>query len=304
MSRRPFICAIFAAVLLAPTGRAASPDAIDLWPEGVPGLRADATPEKVAGGRAWNVHHPYMVVYPAPAEKAVGTAVVVCPGGGYTFLAIENNGTTVARWLNSVGITAFVLHYRLQEYGHPAPLQDVLRALRLVRSRASEFGVKANRIGVFGASAGGHLAACAATMYDDPEGRTGAPLDAVSARPDFAALLYPLITMQGPEAHAGSLRALLGDHPTPELARRLSAELRVTRDTPPTFIVHTEEDQSVPVENSLVFYRALCAAGVPAEMHLWQKGAHGFGMDKNAGEVSTWPDRWEEWLRANGWLTR
>jgi acetyl esterase/lipase/type 1 glutamine amidotransferase len=287
-----------------PISRADGPEPakIDLWPEGVPGFHADATPEKIADGRAWNIHHPYLSAYPAPLGKRAQTAVIICPGGGYTYLAIDNNGTNIAAWLNTLGISAYVLHYRLQEYGHPAPLRDVLRAIRMVRSRAVEFGVKPDRVGVFGASAGGHLAACAATMYDDPEGRTGAELDKVSARPDFTALLYPLITMTGPYVHAVSVKALLGANPPPGLAERLSAERRVTKDTPPVFIAHTEEDKSVLVENSLMFYQALRTAGVPVEMHLWAKGAHGFGMRKDIGEASTWPDRCEEWLRANGWL--
>ncbi len=309
------VISIFAAVLLIPASvigadAAVRPDlpsvnarTIDLWPEGVPGIRADATPERIADGRASNIHHPYLVAFPAPADKAVKTAVVICPGGGYTYLAIQNNGTVVAEWLNTIGISAYVLHYRLQEYGHPAPLRDVLRAIRVIRSRAEEFGVAPSRIGVFGASAGGHLAACAATMFDDPAGKTGGALDGVSARPDFVALLYPLITMRGPYAHPGSVKALLGANPPAELAERMSAELRVTKDTPPTFLVHTEEDSSVPVENSLMFYQALRAAGVPVEMHLWPKGQHGFGMQKDIGEASTWPSRWEDWMRANGWLT-
>src|SRR5258708_6778399 len=139
--------------------RAAAPIKIDLWPEGVPGLRADATPEKIENARASNVHHPYMEVFPAAADTAVGTAVIICPGGAYLRLSIENEGSLIAKHLNTLGVTAFVLHYRLVEYGHPAPLRDVLRAIRLVRSRAGEFGVQPNRIGVIGASAGGHLAA-------------------------------------------------------------------------------------------------------------------------------------------------
>lgn len=283
--------------------RAAEPKTIELWPEGVPGLRADATPEKIENARASNVHHPYFAVFPASADKAVGTAVIICPGGGYVRLSIENEGSLLAERLNAIGVTAFVLHYRMQEYGNPAPLRDVLRAIRLVRSRAAEFGVKPNRIGVFGASAGGHVAASAATMFNDPEGKTGAELDAVSGRPDFAILLYPVITMKQPLTHLGSRQALLGANPTPELVDHLSAELRVTKETPPAFLVHTQEDRTVPVENSLMFFAALRAANVPAELHIWTKGGHGFGMRKDLGEASTWPDRCEEWMRANGWLT-
>lgn len=283
--------------------RAADPARIDLWPEGVPGLRADATPEKIEDHRASNVHHPYVEVFPAPADKAVGTAVIICPGGSYMRLSIENEGSLIAARLNAVGVTAFVLHYRLVEYGHPAPLRDVLRAIRLIRSRAGEFGIHPNRIGVIGASAGGHLAASAATLFNDPAGKTGAELDAVSARPDFAALLYPVITMKDPFVHAGSRKALLGATPSPEAIEHMSLEQHVTKGTPPTFIVSTEEDKTVPVENTLMYYQALRTAGVNAELHVWPKGPHGFGMRQDLPGPSSWTDRCEEWMRNNGWLT-
>ena len=294
--------AVLGAGLLAVPLRAEEHKVIEIWPEGVPGLRADATPEKITKTSASNVHHPYFVAFPAAADKAVGTAVIVCPGGGYRNLSIENEGSLIAERLNAAGVSAFVLHYRLQEYGHPAPLRDVLRAIRLVRSRAAEFGVKPGRIGVLGASAGGHLAASASTLFNDPDGKTGAELDNVSGRPDFAVLLYPVITMKDPFVHAGSRRALLGATPTPEAIEHMSLELRVTKETPPTFIVVTEEDKTVPVENSLMYFQALRTAGVPAELHVWPHGAHGFGMRGTSGEASTWPDRCEAWLRADGWL--
>ena len=287
------------------SGGLAADDAkkIDLWPEGVPGLRADATPEKIENARASNVHHPYMEVFPAPADQAVGTAVIICPGGAYLRLSIENEGSLIAQRLNKVGVTAFVLHYRMVEYGHPAPMRDVLRAIRLVRSRAAEFGLKSDRIGVVGSSAGGHLAATAATLFNDPEGQTGAALDATSARPDFAVLLYPVITMKEPLTHAGSRRALLGATPAPELVERMSLETRVTKETPRTFLIAAEDDTTVPVENSLMFYQSLRNAKVAAEMHLWPKGGHGFGMRQDIGAAATWSDRCEDWMRANGWLT-
>jgi acetyl esterase/lipase len=293
----------FAATLasLAAMTRAESPKTIELWPEGVPGLLADATPEKIENARASNVHHPYFAVFPAPADKANGTAVVICPGGGYVRLSIENEGSLIAERLNGLGVTAFVLHYRMVEYGHPAPLRDVLRAIRLVRSRSAEFGVKPDRIGVIGSSAGGHLAASASTLFNDPDGKTGAELDAVSGRPDFAVLLYPVITM-GENAHAGSRRALLGATPTPEALAHMSLEQQVTKETPPTFIVGTEEDTTVPIENSLMYYQALRNAKVDVEMHLWPKGPHGFGMRQDLPGPSSWTNRLEEWMARNKWL--
>lgn len=296
--------AVILIVLASFSVSAAEPTVIPLWPEGVPGLRADASPEKLENARASNVHQPSLTVYPAPADKATGAAVIICPGGGYVRLSMENEGSLVAEWLNSIGVTAFILKYRMVEYGHPAPLRDALRAVRLVRSQAPAFGVKPDRIGMIGFSAGGHLTASAGTLFDAAEGRTGAALDAVSARPDFVMLMYPVITLQDPYAHAGSRTALLGANATPELVAAMSLESRVTPATPPTFLVHTQADTAVPPENSLAFYRALRGAGVPAELHLYQKGPHGFGMRKEFGQTSAWIDRAEDWLRGHGWLQR
>jgi acetyl esterase/lipase len=282
--------------------RAEEPRVIPLWPEGVPGALPGAGEERIEDGRTYNVQVPTLTVFAAPAEMAVGTAVIVCPGGGYARLAISREGSELVRRLNALGVSAFVLKYRLVEYGHPAPLRDVLRAVRLIRSRAAELGVRPDRIGVLGSSAGGHLAACAGTLFDAPEGKTGAPLDAVSARPDFLALLYPVITMTDPFVHAGSRRNLIGEAPPRALVERLSVEKQVANATPPTFLVHTAEDASVPLENSLLFYEALRRAGVAAEMHLYEKGPHGFGTSPGLGPTSEWPKRLEEWLRSHGWL--
>jgi len=201
-------------------------------------------------------------------------------------------------------VTVFVLRYRLAEYGHPAPLRDVLRAVRVVRSRAAEFGVRADRIGLLGVSAGGHLSASAALMFDAPEGRIGAQLDAVSARPDFVALVYPVITLEEPFAHKGSREALLGASPAPGLVERLSLEKHARKDMPPVFLAATEADQSVPVENTLLFYQALRRAGVPAEMHVYAAGSHGDSLDPQYGPTALWPLRCEEWMRFNGWLPK
>jgi acetyl esterase/lipase len=291
------------AFLAVATASADEPRVIFLWPEGVPGAQAGGGDERIEDGRTYNVQVPTLTVFPAAPENAAGTAVIVCPGGGYARLAVAREGSELVRRLNALGVSAFVLKYRLVEYGHPAPLRDVLRAVRIVRSQARELGVRPDRIGVLGSSAGGHLAACAGTLFDAPEGRTGAALDAVSARPDFLALLYPVITMTEPFAHAGSRKNLIGDAPPPELVARLSVETQVTGTTPPTFIVHTAEDASVPLENSLLFFQALRRAGVAAEMHLYEKGPHGFGTTSGLGPTSEWPRRLEEWMRSHGWLT-
>ena len=289
---------------------AASPDrakaaaVVPIWPEGVPGLLPTAGLEVEVDARVSNVHTPTLTAYLAPERQNTGTAVIVCPGGAYQRLAIDKEGTNVAAWLNSLGVSAFVLKYRLQEYGHPAPLRDVLRAVRLLRSQAVRWKIAPDRIGVMGFSAGGHLASSAGTLFDSPEGRTGAELDRVSARPDFLVLVYPVITMSGPSAHAGSRNSLLGSDPPQALVDRLSTNLQVTKDTPPTFLVHGGTDQSVPPENSLLFYAALRKAGVPAELHVYQEGAHGVGLEPNHGPISDWPKRCAEWLAVRGLLTR
>ena len=283
---------------------AADPLSIPLWPEGVPGLKPDAAPEKVVNNRVVGVHFPSLTVYAPAKERSNGTAVIFCPGGGYVRLSIGENGGEETRLLNENGVTVFMLKYRMVEYGHPAPLQDVLRAIRLVRANASELGVRADRVGVLGQSAGGHVAACAATLWDANEGRTGAAeMDAVSARPDFAILVYPVITMRAPFAHAGSREALLGSSPPESSLTGLSIETRVRSDMPPVFLVATMADKSVPVENTLHFYQALRNANVPAEMHVYARGSHGNSLDPQYGPTALWPQRMVEWLRFQGWLT-
>jgi acetyl esterase/lipase len=283
-------------------GQTREPQVIPLWLEGVPGAKPGGGDERVVDGRISNVHVPTLTYYAPSGEATADTAVIVCPGGGYVRLAMANEAAGVTDRLRPHGVSVFVLKYRLAEYGYPAPLQDVLRAVRVVRSRAREFGVRPDRIGVFGASAGGHLAAAAATLFDAPDGRTGAALDDASARPDFVALLYPVITMRDPFAHAGSRLGLLGEHPSDALLDRLSLETQVTKDTPPVFLVHTAEDQSVPMENTVLFLQALRRAGVPVEAHLYERGPHGFGVRGDLGTTSGWVDRWIEWMTAHGWL--
>lgn len=289
-------------LLTAALTRAAAPAVLPLWPEGVPNRRADAPPEAVVDGRIVHVHEPTLTVYAPTTAPANGTAVIFCPGGGYVRLSIGENGGPQVRWLNQLGVTAFVLKYRLDDYGQPAPLQDILRAIRLVRRDAAKFGVDPKRVGVWGASAGGHVAGCAATMWDDPAGVTGAEIDAVSARPDFVALIYPVVTMDPAFAHRGSRRALLGEQPSDDLTARWSVERRVRTDMPPVFIAATMADRSVPVANSLRLYDALVAAKVPAELHVYAQGSHGNSLDPQYGPTAAWPQRCEEWLRFNGWL--
>jgi acetyl esterase/lipase len=298
-----FMNLLIAAVVPFSSSVSAAPTVMLLWPEGVPGVKQGQGPEVVTEGRIRNISEPTLTVYGPAVDKPNGTAVIICPGGGYQFLSTSREGEQYANWLSTLGITSFVLKNRIGEYGHPAPLQDVLRAVRLVRSRAAEFGIRPDRIGVMGSSAGGHLAASAGTLFDNPAGRTGAPLDATSARPDFMILMYPVIAMDGPAAHAGSRKALLGDEPSADTVRLLSVDRQVTPATPPTLLIHTQEDQAVPVENSILFYQALTRAHVPAEMLLFEHGSHGMGMRAGLGTTSAWSARAEDWLRERGLLT-
>lgn len=274
---------------------------IVLWPEGVPG-GLNGTEVVEDGGRVSSVHQPTLTPYLAPEGKRTGAAVIICPGGGYVRLAADHEGVEPARWLNGLGVSAFILKYRLKEYGHPAPLRDVLRAVRTVRANAASWDVDPAKIGVMGFSAGGHLAASSGTLFDAPEGRTGAAMDAVSARPDFLILVYPVIQLNSPVAHVGSRQALIGLSPAPGLADALSLDTRVTKDTPPAFLVHGGTDTGVPPENSLAFFAALRRAGVPAEIHVYEKGGHGFGLRPGQGPVSDWPARCAEWLTVRGLL--
>ncbi|MDP0499987.1 MAG: alpha/beta hydrolase [Verrucomicrobiota bacterium JB022] len=289
-------------LLLTAPLQAAEPEVVQLWPEGVPGLKPDAKHEEVINGRIFGIHYPTMVVFrPDATAPKTGSSVIFCPGGGYERLAVAADGGYETKFLNRLGVTVFVLKYRNKEYGHPAPLQDITRAVRIVRSRAAEFGLDPERVGVMGASAGGHVVASAATLWDAPEVQTGADLDEVSARPDFAILIYPVITMEEDFAHGGSRRNLIGENPSAELVKHLSLEQQVSAQTPPTIIIATRADRSVPVQNSLHYYEALVEAGVAAEMHVYAEGTHGNSRDPQYGPTALWPKRVTEWLAFNGW---
>jgi len=281
-------------------------DVIELWSEGVPGQSPQDGPDLIKKeqneSHLYHVHRPILSVALPAHGKANGTAMIVCPGGGYVRLPVSSAQGSEAKWLTSLGITTFVLTYRLGDSGTYAPLQDVTRAIRLVRQMGRTQGIDPDRIGVLGGSAGGHLSAWASTAYDDPAAKTGSPLDKISARPDFAIMLYPVITTQIPYAHGGSRRALIGRSPTPEQIQATSMELHVTAQTPPSFIVSTEADKSVPQENAMMYYEALMRAKVPAELHLYELGPHGFGFRKDLGTTSLWPSRAEAWMRSHNWI--
>lgn len=266
---------------------AAEPPSFPLWKDGAPG--AAGTTEKDI---------PRLTPWLAPPERANGAAVVVCPGGGYGALAIDHEGKQIAQWLNSLGISAFVLRYRLGPiYHHPIQLGDAARALRTVRSHAGEFRVDPNRIGIWGFSAGGHLASSLSTHWDRGDTSSRDTVERVSSRPDFAILAYPVITFTEPWTHQGSKRNLLGENPDRSLVAWLSNEQQVTPETPPTFLFHTNADTGVPPENSVYYYLALRRAGVPAELHIYEKGPHGVGLGWSDTTLSSWPARLADWLR-------
>ncbi|MBI4909806.1 MAG: alpha/beta hydrolase [Acidobacteria bacterium] len=263
-----------------------------LYPKGAPNAVGDTDADK-----------PSLTYYLADKAKANGTAVVVCPGGGYRNLATDHEGKQIAEWLNARGVSAFLLKYRLgPRYHHPSMMNDVHRAVRMVRSQAPELGVKPDRIGVWGFSAGGHLASTAATHFEEGRADAADPTDRVSTRPDFAILSYPVISFTTEYVHKGSRDNLLGPNPDAKLVESLSNELQVTARTPPTFLFHTTEDKGVPPQNSILFYLALRKVGVSAEMHIYEKGPHGVGLAQKDPVLSTWPARLEQWMRVHGWL--
>lgn len=264
-----------------------------MWEHGAPGAVGEADADK-----------PSLTIFRTTLRQN-GTSVIIAPGGGYANLSMNNEGRQVAGWFNAMGVTAFVLKYRLgPRYHHPIELGDAQRAIRLVRSRAGELGIAADRIGMMGFSAGGHLAATAGTKFEDGKAGAADPVERISSRPDFLILAYPVISFDPAIAHAGSVRSLLGDNPGAGLIQELSAELHVTEKTPPTFLFSTNADTAVPVENSTRFYLALRKAKVPAEMHVFENGPHGVGLALSDPALSLWPTLLQNWLRGRGLLTK
>ncbi len=264
-----------------------------LWPDGPPGSAKD-TPGP----------GPTLALYLPPPEKATGAAVVICPGGGYSGLA-EHEARPIAEWLNGLGIAGVVLRYRLGPANHhPAMQEDAARAIRTTRSKAKEWGIDPGRIGVIGFSAGGHLASTIGTHFDAGNPESKDPIERASSRPDRMILIYPVVSMNPPYTHGGSRRNLLGADPSPELANSLSNETQVTKDTPPTFLAHTDEDGPVPAENSLNLALALRKAKVPVELHLFEKGQHGLGLGRDGFAFSEWPGLCARWLDVQGFLKK
>lgn len=243
---------------------------------------------------------PTITVYLPRVVNAGMTAVVVCPGGGYTHLAMNHEGRQVANYLNSQGVAAFVLTYRLgPKYHHPVELGDAQRALRMLRAHATEWKLATDRIGVLGFSAGGHLAMSASTMFDNGAPNAADQVDRVSSRPDFSVLGYPVISMVEPWTHQGSRTNLLGPNADADLAKKMSGENAVLKSTPPTFIFQTNADKTVPAENATYYYLALRRAGVPTELHIFETGAHGVGLALDDPALSEWSRLLTNWLRVH-----
>ena len=282
---------------------------IKVWPGKIPGAiensvykEEDLTNESGVY-RISKVTDPTLTVFAPPKEKANGTAIIICPGGGYEHLAYAHEGVATAKWLNEIGITAFILKYRLpsdliMKDKSVGPLQDAQEAMRIVRRNAKEWDINPDKIGIIGFSAGGHLASTLCTHYNDEVYNA----DTTSARPDFSILLYPVISMKPDITHKGSRENLLGSNPTKTEIENFSNDLQVNKNTPPAFIVLAENDKSVPVQNSINYFLALKKFNIPAELHIFQTGGHGFGMGKKGETESYWPEVCKNWLQVMGYL--
>ena len=266
------------------------PETLRLWAGQAPGALGTADEDV-----------PTITAYMPPNTTGPMSAVIIAPGGSYRNLSMNLEGRMPANFLNTLGVAAFVLKYRLgPKYHHPIELGDALRAIRMVRSRAADWHIAPDRIGIMGFSAGGHLASTASTHFDAGDAAAADATDRVSSRPDFAILGYPVISMTEPWTHQGSKTALLGPSPDAALARSLSNETQVTGTTPPTFIFQTNADTVVPAENAVQYYLALRKAGVPAELHIFRDGGHGAGLAMQDPALSEWPRTLANWLRAGG----
>ena len=280
---------------------------VPLYPETYPAtIPADKQERAVDNfGCIFNVHYPTLDVYLPEAAKATGCGVVVCPGGGYNVLAADHEGKQIAEMFNSFGIAAFVLKYRLPpDYMHPIPLQDAQRAVRLVRASAEMWLVRPDRIGIIGFSAGGHLASTAATLFDSGKPQSSDMVDRLSCRPDFAVLGYPVISFARDYCHAGSRTNLLGEPLPPDLVELLASDLRVTKDTPPTFLFHSADDSGVDPRNSVDFFLACQKNGVSVSLHIFPTGGHGFGLGTLGSNEAQWPTLLHKWLENMGMLKR
>lgn len=276
-----FIIGLFISTMIF----AQQPIEISLWPDGMPNSNGlTGTEEDLEGGRVANVVNPSIAVY--RPEKPNGMAIIMCPGGGYARLAMGHEGHDMAAWFTTQGITYIVLKYRMPNGHYEVPLSDAEQAIRIVRQHAAEWNINPHRIGIMGASAGGHLAASLATLYSSQE-----------TRPDFQVLFYPVISMKEGVTHAGSKVNLIGEKPSAELEKNYSLEQQVNAQTPQAFIMLSSDDGAVPPANSLGYYEALLKNHVPATLHAYPIGGHGWGFRDNFTYKRQWTGELEKWLR-------
>jgi len=272
---------------------------LKVWPNGAPNDNGMKEPEeKYDGVRVRNVSEAEMYVYLPEKEKNTGAAVVICPGGGYWIEAMDHEGYDMAKWLQSKGIAGIVLKYRLPYGHHEIPSGDARQTMRIVRMNAKEWGIDPDKLGIAGSSAGGHLASTVGTSFDLGNKQSTDPIEKMSCRPDFMLLLYPVISFDESVGHMGSRKNLIGEGNDWKLAKQYSNELNVTKETPPTFLILADDDKTVLPQNSVDFYLALKKYDIPAEMHIFQEGGHGFGMTKKNLPVDQWPDLFYSWLKA------
>jgi acetyl esterase/lipase len=304
MKQIKFISAILISSTFAINGNAQNP-VLKVWPDGAPGTvtnknyseKATVTGDIVS--RYEKVTDPTITVFLPAAEKSTGTAVLICPGGGYGVLAFDHEGYAIARWLNNNGIAGIILKYRLpsddiMKDKSVGPLQDAQEAIRIIRRNSQEWKIDPRKIGVIGFSAGGHLASTLSTHFAE---KVYTVKDTTSARPDFSLLIYPVISFDSAFTHAGSRRNLIGANPSDDVVRHFSNELMITDKTPPAFLVHSADDKAVPVKNSMVYFEGLVRNNIPSELHVFQKGGHGYGLSINNGTQSAWPDLCLRWLK-------
>jgi acetyl esterase/lipase len=280
---------------------------LKVWPDGIPGSIRSETyfEESTITGDIVSLYEkvtdPTLTIFLPPAEKATGIAVLICPGGGYGVLAFDHEGFAIARWLNSNGIAGIILKYRLpsdmiMKDKSVGPLQDAQEAMRIIRRNSSQWKINQHKIGVIGFSAGGHLASTLSTHFAE---KVYEVKDTTSARPDFSLLIYPVVTFDSTFTHAGTRQNLIGDKPSEYTIRYFSNELRITRNTPPAFLVHSADDKVVPVKNSIVYFEGLERNNIRAEMHIFEKGGHGYGLAINRETESAWPELCLRWLKEN-----
>lgn len=284
---KQFFYVIFLSVMIANTGF--SQETIKLYPNGPKESNQITTPEKYRDPEfLMDISEPRMLAFPAPQDKANGTAVLICPGGGYGGVSIIKEGSEFAKWFNELGVSAFVLYYRMPNGHTLVPLTDAQTALAIIHKRAKEWKIDTKKIGIMGFSAGGHLASTVGTHFKT-----------ATERPAFMILGYPVVTMDSVLTHKGSRYNLLGKKPSDELVKLYSNELQVTKKTPPTYIIHATDDKAVPVKNSVQLYEALKDKKIEAQLDTFAKGGHGFGMRKRGIPVDNWPELLKTWMKKN-----